>query len=85
MSRKEKFYYQIISGYSDNNIRFNKLIDFLLSIEFEIRIKGSHHILYHHQIDEIINLQPLSNGLAKAYQVKQVRNILLKYKLKLNE
>ena len=85
MSRKEKFYFQIISGNSDGNIRFNKLIDFLLSLDFEIRIKGSHHILYHKQIEEIINLQPLSNGLAKSYQVKQVRNILLKYKLKINE
>jgi len=30
---------------------------------------------------EFINIQPLRNGKAKAYQVKQVRNLILKYKL----
>jgi len=28
-----------------------------------------------------VNLQPLKDGMAKAYQVKQVRSIILKYKL----
>jgi hypothetical protein len=28
-----------------------------------------------------MNLQPLKGGKAKAYQVKQVRSIILKYKL----
>ena len=48
--------------------------------EFSIRIKGSHHIIHKENIEEIINLQP-QNNKAKAYQVKQVRSILLKYKL----
>jgi hypothetical protein len=30
---------------------------------------------------EIVNLQPLKDGKAKAYQVMQVRNLILKYKL----
>ena len=30
-------------------------------------------------VDEIINIQPQGNK-AKAYQVKQVRNLILKYK-----
>jgi len=32
-------------------------------------------------IPEIINIQPLKNGKAKAYQVKQTRDMILKYKL----
>lgn len=32
-------------------------------------------------IIEIMNLQPLPDGKAKSYQVKQVRSIILKYKL----
>ncbi|MFZ2325227.1 MAG: hypothetical protein WAV89_16210 [Ignavibacteriaceae bacterium] len=32
-------------------------------------------------IPEIINIQPLKDGKAKPYQVKQVRNIILRYKL----
>jgi hypothetical protein len=31
-------------------------------------------------IEEIINIQP-KNGKAKAYQVKQVREIIIKYRL----
>jgi hypothetical protein len=41
---------------------------------------GSHRIFYRDDIEEIINIQPKGNQ-AKPYQVKQVRNILLKYKL----
>ena len=52
----------------------------LLKFGFTERIKGSHHIFYKEAVDEIINLQP-QNNKAKAYQVKQVREILIKYKL----
>ena len=48
---------------------------------FKVRIKGSHHIFYKEGIDEIINLQSQGNK-AKPYQVKQVRSLILKYKLK---
>jgi hypothetical protein len=44
------------------------------------RIKGSHHIFTREDVDEILNLQPL-NSLAKPYQVKQVRRVLVRYKL----
>lgn len=30
---------------------------------------------------ESLNLQPLPSGKAKAYQVKQVRNVIVRYKL----
>jgi predicted RNA binding protein YcfA (HicA-like mRNA interferase family) len=47
---------------------------------FNERIKGSHHIFYRQDIEEILNLQP-KGSQAKAYQVKQVRNLILKYRL----
>jgi hypothetical protein len=50
-------------------------------MDFQERIKGSHHIFYQEEVAEIINIQSLSNGKAKNYQVKQVRKIILKYKL----
>ena len=50
-------------------------------IGFAQRIKGSHHIFSKEGIEEIINLQPVLGGKAKPYQVKQVRNLILKYKL----
>jgi len=52
----------------------------LISFGFEIRIKGSHHIFRKIDVEEKINLQKDGNK-AKPYQVRQVRNIILKYKL----
>ena len=52
-----------------------------MSLGFVERIKGDHHIFTKAGVVEIINLQPLKDGRAKAYQVKQVRGIILRYKL----
>jgi hypothetical protein len=52
----------------------------LRNLGFEERIRGSHHIFSIAGIEEILNLQP-KQGKAKAYQVKQVRDIILKYQL----
>ncbi len=48
---------------------------------FSERIKGDHYIFFREGIEEIINLQALRDGKAKAYQVKYTRGIILKYKL----
>jgi hypothetical protein len=72
---------KILSGLSDKNIRFQDLRKLLSDLGFSERIKGDHHILYKEGVEEIVNLQPLGDGKAKAYQVKQVRAIILKYKL----
>ena len=70
----------VLSGASDQNILFADLCWLLQRLGFDERIRGSHHIFTRSDIAEIINLQP--NGKqAKAYQVKQVRQIILKYKL----
>jgi hypothetical protein len=47
-----------------------------------MRIRGDHHIFTMTGLEEILNLQPKS-GQRKPYQVKQVRDVLLKYSLKL--
>jgi hypothetical protein len=72
---------KVLSGLADKNIRFRGLINLLKDMGFSERIKGDHHIFYREGIEEIINLQPLKYGKAKAYQVKQVRNLILKYRL----
>lgn len=77
----KKILEKVLSGLSDKNIKFEDLRKLLLNIGFKERVKGSHFIFYKERIKEIINLQPLSDGKAKAYQVKQVRELLLKYKL----
>ncbi|HYV93335.1 MAG TPA: type II toxin-antitoxin system HicA family toxin [Chitinophagales bacterium] len=80
MASKKKIFDKIIQGQADRNIDFDDLCDILESLTFGLRIKGSHHIFFKEGIEEIINIQPDGNK-AKAYQVKQVRNIILKYKL----
>jgi len=80
MSKVSKFIFLILSGKSDANVDFNALCRLLNDFGFDERIKGSHHIFTKDGIEEIINIQPV-NSKAKAYQVKQVRNLMLKYKL----
>ena len=80
MGKYEKLMTTILSGRSDKSIRFSELISLLGAMNFNERNKGDHHILHKEGIEEILNLQPLES-LAKAYQVKQVRNLIIKYQL----
>ncbi len=50
------------------------------SLGFSERVRGDHHIFTRNDVEEIINLQPLGSK-AKAYQVKQVRGVTVKYML----
>ena len=72
---------KVLSGLADRNIRFDDMKRLLADFGFACRIKGDHHIYSKEGLAEIINLQPLKDGKAKPYQVKQVRNLILKYKL----
>ena len=79
MSRLKKTLDEVLSGRSDQSIRFDALRSLLASLAFEERIRGDHHIFTRAAVTEIINLQPRSDGTAKPYQVKQVRTILTNY------
>jgi hypothetical protein len=80
MGKLQKLIQLVLSGQSDGNIGFNELCNLLLKYGFEQRVRGSHHIFHKSGVDEIINLQP-KGGNAKAYQVKQVRDLMVKYRL----
>ena len=71
---------RVQEGSSDANIRFSELRALLSRLGFAERVRGSHHIFSRDGVAEILNLQP-RNSLAKPYQVKQVRRILVQYKL----
>ncbi len=71
---------QVLRGTADANIRFSDLLRLLRDLGFDERVRGSHHIFFKSGIEEILNLQP-KGSQAKPYQVKQVRNVILKYKL----
>ena len=80
MGKLENVLAAILRGTSDNNIAFAELRYALEALDFEVRIKGDHFIFTKQDIAEIVNLQPLGSK-AKAYQFKQVRALILKYKL----
>ena len=80
MGKYDKLWINILSGRSDQSIRFNEITHLLRAIGFNERIRGDHFIYCRNDIEEIINLQP-KGAHAKAYQVRQVRNLILKYHL----
>ena len=69
-----------MSGTQDKSIMFSDLQKILTLLGFTVRIKGDHFIYSKDGVEEIINIQP-DGSTAKPYQVRQVRNIILKYKL----
>ena len=79
MGKYDKLIWKILSGYSDSSIAFSDLCNLLTFSGFEVRIKGSHHIFRKAGVIEKINIQK-DGSKAKPYQVKQVRDIILKYK-----
>ncbi len=81
MSKYQKILLNLLLSKSDKNINFEDLVYLLKYLDFDERIKGSHHIFTKIGIKEVINIQPIENNKAKPYQVKQIRNIILKYKL----
>ena len=77
---KEKILRRVLSGASDTNIRFDDLCHLLGSFGFEMRVRGSHHVFRKAGVEEKINLQREGSD-AKPYQVRQVRAVLVKYRL----
>jgi len=80
MGKYDKLLFQILRATSDTNIGFDDLRQLLLPLGFEERIRGSHHNFRKKGIEEKINLQR-DDGKAKAYQVRQLRAVILKYKM----
>ncbi len=80
MGQRDKLLVRILSGTADANISFETLCQLLRSLGFDERIRGSHHIFTQDGVAEVLNLQS-KKGKAKAYQVKQVRDAIVKYQL----
>jgi predicted RNA binding protein YcfA (HicA-like mRNA interferase family) len=84
MGEHEKLYEHIMFRRSDSNVPFAGLCTLLNRLGFEERIKGDHHIFTMSDVEEILNLQP-KGAKGKPYQVKQVRSVILKYNLTLED
>lgn len=80
MSKVAKTLARVLRGNADANIRFDDLRTLLKSVGFSERIRGDHHIFTRDGVVEILNLQPRGSK-AKAYQIKQVREVITAYRL----
>lgn len=80
MGKTEKTLGIVLRGTSDANVPFKDLCSLLLNLGFFERVRGDHYIYSKEGVEEILNLQPIGSK-AKTYQVKQVRTLILKYKL----
>ena len=84
MDKHQKLLTHILLKKGDANVSFSGLCQLLSRLGFDERIKGDHHIFTMTGIEEIINLQP-KGSKAKRYQVRQVRDLVFQYDLKLGE
>jgi len=80
MAGANKLLDQILRGGAHANIPVSGMVQLLKRPGFQERIKGSHHIFFRDGVAEILNLQSRS-GKCKPYQVKQVRNVIINYRL----
>lgn len=82
MTRYAKALVRLLSGTADQTLRFEELCSLLNRLGFVDRQRGgSHRIFSRDGVAEILNLQPRPDGTAKPYQVRQVREVILRYQL----
>jgi len=84
MGKLEKIYEHILMRRSDANVPFDSLCSLLKRLGFDEHIKGDHHIFTKEGVKEILNVQP-KEGKGKPYQIKQVRDVILKYHIRFGE
>ena len=83
MGRRQRSLERILSGRSDANIPFEQARTLLLHLGFEERTRGKHqHKFFREDVEELINLQEVEGGKCKPYQVRQMREVLLRYDLR---
>ena len=70
----------VLRGNADANIAFSDLRNLLRGLGFDERIRGSHYIFTKDGVEEILNIQARGSK-SKPYQVKQVRQVIVRYKL----
>jgi len=80
MANPERVLAQVLDGGGNANIRFEDLRRLLRRLGFEERIKGGHHMYFRDDVPEILNLQP-KRAKAKPYQVRQVRDVIIRNRL----
>ena len=84
MTKKEKLYARIRN--SQKNVRFADFQSLLEYFGFElVRSRGSHQLYQRPDVDDVMNIQPMKDGRAKAYQVRQFLKLVEQYNLALED
>ena len=81
MGKWDKVLDTVIGGTADSGISFDDLCGLLERLGFDRRTKGSHNVFRRAGIAERPNLQRAGKH-AKPYQVRQVREIIVRYNLR---
>lgn len=78
---KRKLLTKALAG--SRNIRFREVVLLAEGFGFRLsRVKGSHHIFVHPNVQELVNLQNV-DGKAKPYQIHQLLELVERYNLQL--
>jgi predicted RNA binding protein YcfA (HicA-like mRNA interferase family) len=81
--KKRKLLQNILNN--PRNVRFKDMMTLVEAFGFRLsRVKGSHHIFVHPQVQELLNLQEVK-GQAKPYQIRQFLKLVEQYNLELGD
>jgi predicted RNA binding protein YcfA (HicA-like mRNA interferase family) len=78
VTKRDKDLNRILDGRYDRSIDFALLLKVLTRLGYHIRQEGSHHIARKSGVPGRLVIQP-RGGLAKEYQVRQIRRVILTY------
>jgi predicted RNA binding protein YcfA (HicA-like mRNA interferase family) len=76
MSRQEKLLAKFLAGKSDNNFSFSEFVTVIIHAGYRHERTTGSHAVFSHPTFPTVNIQPRSDGKAKSYQMRQVREIL---------
>ena len=77
----KQIYNSVISGKADHSISFSDFQNLVVDLGFQFRRqRGSHTMYYHPGVNAFMNIQK-DGAKAKAYEVRQLREIIRKYGL----
>jgi hypothetical protein len=79
--KPRKLLERLLAGHMAN-VAFADFLELATAFGFElVRTAGSHHILRHPHVNELLSLQPL-RGEAKPYQIRQLLHLVESYNLR---
>ena len=82
-SSAKKTLQKILSRSTD--IRFAEMVSLVEAFGFRLdRLRGSHHIFVHPDVDRLVNLQEV-RGKAKPYQIRQFLKLVEEYNLRMED